>query len=481
VAGKWHFPFKHSSNNSEPILEKESEVANQNTSDLLIYDEEHIRYALELESILSGLEEGMHTSDNPREIVLAAMKTACDFYEGDWCGFLEVDLDLNLWAPLIWYNPSLQDRTLDILNDFESAEFFPRWIKCMKENIPLYFPKLDELSDASENELRICKSLYIESLLAIPILPRPCGFLVVRNPKRYTNKSSMLRMLGVVILSNINQYRFLESAKQQLSPDAIKNDKDIIMNLFGHIELFTSRGVLHEEEFNSPKCCRIISYLILNKGTHPPLKIAAALWPEDNSDPDALCSNIRGLLYRFNNKFALISDHRLVESTSAGYRINPELHVMTDLDQFDQCWEAIQSANNSMIRLEMLKQAVRIYRGPVFETAQDEHWLIGLVSHYSIRYGGVVNELLSRLAENNDYTAVGKYASKALNVMPGNMTAHYWLICSLYYSGAPEIAKSEVDRAKADLTDEEYEELISRLRKLKGKTPFSIKIKKSFL
>ena len=138
MAGKWHFPFKHASNNSEPALDNESEAVNQNISDLAIHDEEHIRYALELESILSGLEEGMHTSDNPREIVLAAMKTACDFYEADWCGFLEVDLDLSLWAPLIWYNPSLQDRTLDILNDFESAEFFPRWIKCMKTYLCIF-------------------------------------------------------------------------------------------------------------------------------------------------------------------------------------------------------------------------------------------------------------------------------------------------------------------------------------------------------
>lgn len=471
MTGKWKFTPNTPKKNDDRILQLLGQK----------YDIEHIQYALEIEHILSLLEEGMHSSDDPREIVLAAMKTACEFYQADWCGFLEVDLDLNVWAPLIWYSPDVPDETMSVLSEFESAEFFPSWIKAMKDNDPIIISDVSVLKAQFPEEYAMYQRLGVSSILAVPILPRPFGFLVVRNPQRYANKSSMLRMLGVVILSNINEFRFFESAKMSLTPDVIQNDKDIIMNFFGNLEIITSSGILHEEEFNAPKVCRVVSYIVLNKGTHPPLEIANALWPNDNSDEEALCSNIRGHLYRFNKKFSLVSKYRLIESTAAGYRVNPELHITTDLEQFDKCWEAVQHAGNAMMRIEILKQAASIYRGPLFYTARDEHWIMSMVSHYNIRYSGIINELLARLAENNDYINVGKYASESLKAMPGNMMSHYWLIHSLYYSGSLEMAKSEVDRARKELDDEEYDELIQRLKKLKGKTPFGVKIKKSFL
>lgn len=57
---------------------------------------EYIEYAQAFEQVLSQLEARMHESDNSREIILHTMKTACEFYGGDWVGFLEVDLETRL-------------------------------------------------------------------------------------------------------------------------------------------------------------------------------------------------------------------------------------------------------------------------------------------------------------------------------------------------------------------------------------------------
>ena len=470
MAGKWKFTPNFPNKHNDKVLHLLGNA----------YDIEHIQYALELEQLLSMLEEAMHSSDDPKNIVLASMKTACEFYGADWCGFLEVDLDLNIWAPLIWYNPGIHDQTSELINEHESLEFMPRWIKAMEEDNPVILTDVEEVKEENVQEYEMYVRMGVNSLIAVPITPRPCGFLVIRNPKRYMNKSSMLRMLGVVVLSNINEHRFLESARKRYSPQAIKNDKDIVMNFFGKLEIFTSTGMMEEDEFNAPKICRVVTYLLFNPGAHTPWEIAAALWPNDESSREAVSSNIRGLLYRFNNKFSMISEYRLVESVYAGYRINPELHITTDLEQFDNCMEAIQSAGNSMMRIELLKQAVNIYRGPVFASARDEFWISDTVSEYHMQYIGVVNELLSRLAENNDITNVHKYARIALKLEPGNVTAHYWKIYSLYFSGATQMAKSEVTHAKEVLTEEEYDELVNQLKKLKGKPAFSLKLKKSF-
>ena len=53
---------------------------------------EYIQYAQEVEGTLRILEAQLHESDNSDEIIHNVMKTACEFYQGDWVGFLELDL-----------------------------------------------------------------------------------------------------------------------------------------------------------------------------------------------------------------------------------------------------------------------------------------------------------------------------------------------------------------------------------------------------
>ena len=92
----------------------------------------------------------------------------------------------------------------------------------------------------------------------------------------------------------------------------------------------------------------------------------------------------------------------------------------------------------------------------MFENAAGEHWIVGLATHYSMRYAGLVNELLSALAEIKDYSGLQLYATKACDIMPENIKARYWLIYAIYHLGAVEVAKSEMERARAILTAEEF-------------------------
>ena len=46
-------------------------------------DTEYIRYCVELEQTVSALEAHLHTSVDPKEIALEALKAACRFYGGN--------------------------------------------------------------------------------------------------------------------------------------------------------------------------------------------------------------------------------------------------------------------------------------------------------------------------------------------------------------------------------------------------------------
>ena len=433
---------------------------------------EKIEFSLKFVDMLSTLEAGLHTSDDPREIAHGAMKVACDFYQADWCGFLTVDLDLGIWTPYWWYNPRPADRTMQLTNEFESSAKLDRWINAMRDNDKVYVADAEAIKDEFPVEYEVYKRLHISSLLAVPVKPRPIGFLVVRNPRRFFDDERMLHMLAYVSLNAVNQHSYFERARMSLSPEAIESDRDVIFNVFGNLEFYTSKGVLREQDCNAPKCCRVVAYLLLHRKTpHPPLEIAEALWPEEDFTPEAVSNSIRGLIYRFRQAVSLISDYPLIESTSNGYRINPSLHIMTDIQQFDKLWEAVQNASATSIKVDLIKQAIALYKGQLFEDACHEHWIMPMVHTYNLRYIGLVNELLTKLAQAGDYPGIQQYAAKALEIMPGNIRAHYWLVFAMYHSGAIEMAKSEVARAKASLSEEEYSTLLRYLRKNSDMAP----------
>jgi len=423
-------------------------------------DPEYIAYCIELERTVSALEAYLHTSDDPREIAIETLKTACRFYGGNWAGILDVDIDLDVWTPLWWYNHETRDMTSTLLHEFEMAKYMPSWVGALEEGNPLIIPDVTVFKNTRPEEYEVYQRLKVDSVIGVPFGPNPVGFLAIRNPTRYINRPSMMSILAYVLHRAMAQQKTIDSAKLSLSPDEIYNDKDIIINFFGSMEICTASGILRERDFKSPKSSRVATYLMLNrKSSHPPMEIVQALWPDEPEEWEALSGYIRGYIFKFRKAFELISPYPLIESTPNGYRINPEFHIMTDLQQFDMLWEQAQHSITLSHKVDLLKQAVELYKGTVFENACDEHWIIGTVTHYKFRYTGIVNELLATLADVKDYTGIQHYAAKAIVLVPENIKARYWLICAIYHLGSLELAKNEMDRAEHELTGEEYASL----------------------
>ena len=437
--------------------------------------DEYIQYAQELETSLRKLEAGVHESDDSAWIMQNVMKTALEFYQGDWIGFLEVDLELGLWTPTHWYLPGSTDRTLELLQEFESAEFLHRWVSAMQNNEAIILTDTEAVREKYPGEYAVYQRLMAHSILAVPVKPRPTGFLVIRNPQRYINRSSMLQLLAFVVLASVNEQKLMQSMKMSFSPDKIENDADIIINLFGDLEIYTSTGILREGDMKSPKACRLLAYMLLSKkSTVTGLEIAEKIWPEEVAESDPPGKNLRTLIFRLRQAFNLVSQHQLIETTNNGYRFNPSLHIMTDLQLFDQYWDMAQQTVATSRKVEILKQAVNLYKGKVLASAESEHWIMLTASHYELRYTGVVNELLKILEDSRDYQNLYKYAAQALTVTPGNVKAHYWLIVAMFNLGADEMADTQLEASRRVLTDEEYYDLTQALKKARITEPSNL-------
>ena len=424
--------------------------------------QEYIQYAQDVEQALRHLEMSLHNSDDPEEITMRMLVAAAEFYDGDWAGIMEADLTMKVWSTLWWYNRRTNGMTPNNFQELEEGEYLGRWIEALMHGKPMIVQNVEPLAEASPIEYRFLKENHVSTLIAVPFWKRPTGFLIVRNPKRYITRSSLLQMMAFVAVSSINEKRLMDSAKLKLIPEAIKKDTDVIINIFDELQIITSKGVLTEKDLNSPKISKMIVYLLLHtRRPASPYEIVRDLWPEDDLNKAGM--NVKSLVYRLQQMFGLISDYRLVESTGSGYWLSPDLNIITDLEIFEDLWNKAQVTADLQAKGHLLKEAMDLYKHGPLEVYRGEHWFMPTVAHHSLRYAGVINQLLSTLDMANDYVCILEYANIALGAIPGSADAYYWLIYAMNHLGMGEIAKNELKAAKQALTENDFEDLLKKL------------------
>ena len=423
---------------------------------------EYVRYAVEIERTIHQLHGEIAGCNDPKKVAMSVMETIARFYDADWCGIINVDLDVGIWTPLWWYDAKSGPMAPNACKEFELSDYFGRWLECLKNHDSVKIADIEKIKESNPEEYKMYQQLGVQSILAVPFWKRPTGFLTLRNPKRYLHHRSLLRLLNHAIVSALTEFFLMETNKLAITSPRIEKDTDVYISMFGELKITTSKGVLTEQELKSPKIVRMLVYLLLSqKAASAPREIADAIWPHEESDAPG--RNLKGLVYRLQQSFSLISDYRLIESTSHGYQINPKLNVFTDVQLFERKWRMALNATSTEGKAEMLKKAVDLYNGDLLHSASSEHWIIGQSVHYQHRYIGAVTELLKTLHQDQDYHCVHRYAAKALAIVPHSADIYYWLIHAIHKQGHSEIARSELRTAKNRLLEEEYAVLTNRL------------------
>ena len=260
----------------------------------------------------------------------------------------------------------------------------------------------------------------------------------------------------------MTEKRLRDSTKFQVKPETIKGERDVVINLFGELQIITSKGILTENTLNSPKSCKLIAYLLLHmRRPASPMEIVRDLWPED--DLDRAGYNVKSLIYRLQQTFGLISDYRLIESAKSGYWLSPELNIITDLNMFDEIMGRIHLTVDDDTRRQLLKKAVELYKSGPVEIYSRELWFLPTVAHYNLRYAGAVNQLMEMMDQSGDYISILEYANSARKNFPGNPDVLYWLVRAMRKLGMGEMARNELRAARGILTEEDHGDLMRRL------------------
>lgn len=425
--------------------------------------ESYIQYSQELEQTFTQLEMLLHDIEDPEEIIMQVLSAATRFYDADSACIIEADLTTKLWTKTYGYIKENTEDTNIFFDDLQDGDYLHSWIKSLTYGKPLIIEDVNIIKESSTKEFEFLSYNRIHALIAVPFWKQPTGFIVVRNPKRYMSRSCLLKMMVFIVVSSINEKRVMDSTKLALSPEVIQKDTDVVINLFDAFQIITQKGILTEHDLNSAKKSRLIVYLLLHsRRPASPYEITQDLWPND--DLSRANKNVKALVYRVQQQFSLISDYRLIECTATGYRINPELNIITDMKQFEDYWHLAQKTTSPTDKVCLLKRAIEIYKQGLLEEFSGEHWFMPTVAHYSLRYTGVLTQLLSTLNDAQNYISIHEYATAALSAIPGSPDAYYWLIYAMTHLGLREIARNELRAAQQVLTENDYEDLVIRLK-----------------
>ena len=423
-------------------------------------DEENCDYAVALQKCLIDLANEVYGLTDPRDISQRVLRQTCDFYDADWCGIFDVDRMLKLLVPFWWYNRATGGMTQTKLDDGGVYGNFTRWMDALNTNTPVYVDDIEKIKESNPEEYAVYSEQEVRSILAVPYHKREKGFLVLRNSKKYGDKPEMLQIMANILVAEINEQKLLERMKAE--SENMDTSAEIVINLFGGLEIITGKGTLSEAEIKSPLACKLLVLLMMNR--HRSMtgrELADALWPDaDYTDPTG---KLRTLLYRFRTTFRLLSDKELIVTSANGYRINSELSIRTDYEDFERTCEIIKKAYDRYQKKELLCKAVKLYRGKLFPTGSGEHWLLACNSKYHLQYLAIVEELMNLLHSEKNYSMMHEYAMMAVSVEPDNPTVLFWLIVALRKHGAIDMAKEHLESARIRLLNEEYQELEERL------------------
>ena len=419
---------------------------------------EHSR---KFEKELVALEKRLHNAEDTMEITVEVLRTACEFYTADWAGVLFVDLEAEVWTAEAWYDAQKGAMKSISIKELEYAGDFARWVQCLKENRPVILMDREEVAKSNPVEYEFYKLVGATSILAVPFWKHPTGFLVLKNPKTYPANSHMLQILAYVAMMSAEQLAKSKSAEHIVRPLEIRDGKDIIINVFGGLEITSAIGTVTQEKLSSDKGCKLLTYLLLSGKAVQPWDIVHTLWPNDYAkDP---MSNLRSLIYNIRTKLNFIMEENLIISSDHGYMLNPEYNVISDIARFEAFWNAACETKDAGEKKKLLISAFDLYRGNLLPLSSGEQWCVTESSYYNTIYLKVVKELLHLLNKEHDLWAIREYATRALKIEPGNMEPYKYLVRAVQEAGSSVMAKQELEVAKQNLSEEEYMDLINIL------------------
>ncbi len=427
--------------------------------------QEFIRYYVEFHDSLVDLEGRLHNVEDTSEIVREAIQAAYDYYDADWAGILITDSITKMWSPVMWISKRTGWNNETLFDEYEVFENYPRWVEALRTGKPLIIGDVDQVEDLTEREKYHYQKLHVQGVIGAPFGERPTGFMVIKNPRRYKTNADFAKMVAFVGLSTLYLDELLKGIEmtRKSNKTSHQSDKSVHINLFGVPEIQTEFGRTDATQYKSQQGWELITYLALVRKPVPSKQIAETLWPDE--DLKNKTEAVRGIRYRFIKNLDYLQIKEVLKSsdTKQGYEINPDAPVVIDVWKFADLIQEAKVTRDVLRKIELLKAAVSLYHGSIFQDIGDKDWLMPYALEYDAMYEKAVMELLEYYDKTGDYISMHHFTLDVLEYLPENAELYYWMMRALAGIGSKGIMKKQMDQIEAHLSIEEYAELRKKL------------------
>lgn len=426
--------------------------------------DDSIDAAIRMERMLVSLEKEFRRDLVPADIIMKVLKLTCEFYEGDWVGALDIQQELDVWTPRWWFNAHTQAMTNTSFYEYENVSDYPEWAEAILNEQVICILDTEEIARTNPKEYQQYLRLSAKSVIAAPYYKGVTGFLIVRNPKKHAENPDYLKLMAYVVSCEMNDQRLLDNCRHKMQAEEISDSNEVLIRLFGGLEIITAQGIVKSESIIDTQIAQIICYLCIHqKHAHPPRAVANALFP-DSDNAESFAANMKYSIYRFRQSYGdLFVNGHLICSSSSGYELNPNMHIMTDLDLFDELYNTASYTSNVDDKRRILEKIMNLYKGEIFPPCTTEQWLLPITVKYHDRYLEMADALFQILDRYQDYSEIHEYASSALRYEMHNGRLYYWLIVSMVEKQQFELARKEYDCARGNIEPLSFQALTEKL------------------
>lgn len=224
----------------------------------------------------------------------------------------------------------------------------------------------------------------------------------------------------------------------------------------GGARVWLDNHEIAEGEWRSKKAKELFYYLLARKSLASNEEIVEALWPDDSVEIST--SSLKTTVYRVRQ--ALFFD--CIQAYDAGYRINPDVPVGFDLEEFRNCLKLAGAPEAGQEeRQQNLSKAVELHAGP-FLGGYDYEWCDELRSEVEAKYQAALMNLAAHQTASGNFRQAIELLEKVIASDPWDEEAQYQCIQNYIYCGDPFLALQQLRRFARLLAEELGRKLPSR-------------------
>lgn len=403
----------------------------------------------------------MHGDRKEPDDAETILKRSIDFFDADWIGLIDFDLEVGAWSTRCFYNKRTGSSTETLIEDAESAEQAKRWVQAIRGGKPIVIEDIEVIREETPEEYAMYKRLHVQSVLGVPYRNCGSGLMVVRNPKRFKSCYTGLNIIAYIVTNEIIAKQRRDNIFRKQREYEPISYQTVRIDLFGGVTVVSKDLFFDEGDMKSEALRFLIAFLSCNTGKYFSVECLNAKY---EGEKDVSWAD---LIYKFRTKWKnarnLDDDGlQLILTTEKGYGINTALQVIVDVNLAEELMHAIDDASDKLAKIELLRKFHVLFHGEFMGTAFSRNSFIRENRlHYKLKYIEKMEVLMELLINQGDYSGAAGYCNDILKMYPDSADIHFWRMVALYKQGYIDSVR-EIDKNLRDLLDERTYSILCR-------------------